>query len=371
MSDNLLLTVLGAVGVGALIMGMTQKEQIKEDWNLPGMTQNSQTISFNKETGKISTVNFADNALFKSSLQTIQQMEREGVPQSQQIAQLSARSNAAAARQMASLQSSIASMNPPSVENYSPPLQLGSGQVTRNDYVSYPQFNQNVPLQSPSLNLPAEIRYNPPSLNNMGITNAYQNNPMDYAALVEGYAKTDFQNPNPGQDPKNTNFNKPNGFISNEASWKKAFDKGNSSKDKDVVQGDLLPLSTMDSGAVDAQDGQISTVNYDRFIYAPLRPGWRQQSSGVSDLIRGDLAVCVDPCQKGWFQSSLQPANLRAGSLAVIGGGSGNNSEVTSKFASIYGSSLASTSLPPTPLTTLAKASLGTTSNTVSTVSFA
>ena len=40
MSDNLLLTLLGAVGVGALVMGLSNKEDsVKENWGPNGSIQ--------------------------------------------------------------------------------------------------------------------------------------------------------------------------------------------------------------------------------------------------------------------------------------------------------------------------------------------
>lgn len=365
MSDNLLLTVLGAVGVGALIMGLNQKDnQVKEDF--------VQGYSFSRHVSKEAgdgcnntSVNFAVNPNVQQSVQTISRLNREGVPQASQVAQLQNQSMSRVARQNASLQRAVAPSNV--MEGFAPPSNsLGSSAVTRNDYVSYPQFNQSTPLQSPSLNLPAQIRYNPPSLNNMGITNAYQNQPMDYAGLVEGYTSVNTYEKNPQLMASGFNRNVdqvnpgpgPGSFID-------ALNNGTSSysKNKDAPVQGALPLSDMDSSALNNPAAQ-NVMLYDRVMYATGKlGGWRAHSSGASDRIRGDLAVCVDPCQKGWFQSSLQPKDLVGGALQVIAGVSGSSAanSTTQDFARLYGSlSTSNGSQAQTgTLSTLQKVTLG------------
>jgi hypothetical protein len=358
MSDNLLLTVLGAVGVGALLLGMKEKENIKENWGPQGMLG----LSVRKERVKVnkknpndkSAINFAKPpAELKQNLAQIQKMARAGVTDSTQ--QLSTLKTQAMAR--ASGQSQLARSVLPhvgdvgSVEGFVSPSSLGSGMVTSNDYVSYPQFNQSTPLQSPSMNLPSQIRYNPPSLNNMGITSAYQSdanhlyNGMDYANLVrenyedtQGYRqdiKTGVPNPEAMKDGRNSVL----GSIANPDSYLASLKQGNKaySGNRDSAPVNSLPLSSMDSSLGDDQEAE-NTMIYDRYIYANGRNGgWRASSSGSSDLIRGDLAVNVDPCQKGWFQSSLTPADLRRGALSVIAGPNGNSNNTAAELANQYG----------------------------------
>jgi len=353
MSDNLLLTVLGAVGVGALLLGMKEKENIKENFgpNGPlGLGGRIERVRYNKKTGKTTAVNFAKTpTALKQNLKQITKMENAGVTNpSQQLATLQTMAIARANNQTQFARDSLPQVGQVgSVENYAPPnnQSLGSGMVTSNDYVSYPQFNQSTPQQSPSLNLPAQIRYNPPSLNNMGITSAYQSdssnlyNGMDYANLVEGYRqdiKTGVPNPEQMKDGRN----RTEGSLTNSSSYLAALkDAAKSySGTKDSSPVNALPLSDMDSSLGDDEDAE-NTMIYDRFIYANGRNGgWRSSSSGSSDLIRGDLAVNVDPCQKGWFQSSLTPADLRRGALSVIAGSDGNSNNNAAQLASQYGS---------------------------------
>ena len=350
MSDNLLLTVLGAVGVGALLLGMKEKENIKENWGPQGMlglTVRRERVKVNKnDPQQKSAVNFAKTPQdLKQNLNQIQKMARAGV--TDPVQQMATLHNQAVARANGQAQLTRASLPQlSSVETYVAPndVSLGSGMVTRNDYVSYPQFNQSTPQQSPSLNLPSQIRYNPPSLNNMGITSAYQSdsnhlfNGMDYANLVEGYRqdiKTGVPNPEEMKDGRN----RVTGSIANPDSYLSALKQGikSYSGNKDSVPVNSLPLSDMDSSLGDDQEAE-NTMIYDRFIYANGRNGgWRASSAGSSDLIRGDLAVNVDPCQKGWFQSSLTPADLRRGALTVIAGPNGDSNNTAAQLASQYG----------------------------------
>jgi len=359
MSDNLLLTVLGAVGLGALIMGMNQNDKnIREDWGMIPTFQKVQVKEVgNPRTGQLSSVNFAQsigNSL-APKVAEIARMERQGVPQAQQVSTLQAQASSRLNQQRANLARAIApqqtsnlarAMGP--VEHYAPPseLGLGSAAVTRNDYVSYPQFNQSTPLQSPSLNLPAQIRYNPPSLDKMGITSAYQSDPMDYAGLVEGYTYVQGYEQNPeGVNAYGGQVNRPAGNVANVNNYLAAIDKGNRNYGKeDLVNSGTLPLSSMESGATD----NLSATNamfYDRFVYSSGKMGGhRSNTQGGSDMIRGDLAVCVDPCQKGWFQSSAGPKDLRTGALQQIAGlGSTSSNSDTARFAREAGNLMAST----------------------------
>jgi hypothetical protein len=359
MSDNLLLTVLGMVGVGALIMGMNQndnKKSVKEDFlNFP--LQKTLIKEVGNRDGQLSSVNYAQaiNSSLGPSISEVQRMNRQGIPQDAQLARLQSQAMSKASQQQANFSRAIAPqqtsnfskvMGP--VENYASPseLGLGSAAVTRNDYVSYPQFNQSTPLQSPSLNLPAQIRYNPPSLDKMGITNAYQSQPMDYAGLVEGYTHVQGYEKNPeGRNLYGGQVNIGSGNISNVSNFLSAVDNGTKKySGGDTVTGSL-PLSSMDSGVVNDPSAS-NTMYFDRLVYSTGKLGGHRSGgvSGVSDLIRGDLAVCVDPCQKGWFQSSAQPKDLRTGALTQIGGlGSASSNSDTQRFARESGNLNAST----------------------------
>ena len=325
MSDNLLLTLLGAVGIGALVMGMNKDDEIKEDfWNSIQLRAKRETVrvTVNKKTGKRteSVVPFNDTAVTtKKSLQRIQKV------QNQQLMQK------LSSNQKLSFGGPIAEKYEPREnyqnyqnvqENFEIPYHqaLGSSQVTGDSYVSYPTFEQSVPQPSPSLNLPAQLRYNPPSLDKMGITEAFQcNRPMtnmDHANVVEGYLSMDKTNPNPGAGYAYGNYN----TIVSDA------DKSKMATNFQTQ----LPVGTMDSSSE-------NTMLFDRYITVPGKAAGRfNRGNGIVDRIRGDLPVCVDPCQKGWFASPGKPSDLTIGALSYIGGEGSASNELTN-FVQING----------------------------------
>lgn len=307
-SDNLLLTLLGAVGIGALVMSMNKEDEIRENWwgNIQLGSQRNQEMVQN---GVPSEIPASDPKTITSGLQ---QLQRVG---NQQMMQ-----------QMSALQAvSIGGGNdlkPDVKENFdyqtSYQPSLGSAQVTDHSYVSYPQFNQSITAPSPSLNLPAQIRYNPPSLNNMGITENFQPphsnmSNMDYANVVEGYMSNDPSNPSPAPGYAAGNYN---------------------NAVKEAAEASKLPIGSMEAGQGPPPE---NVVMFDRYMIVPGKSAGRfNRSNGVVDRIRGDLPVCVDPCQKGWFQSPGNPSQLTVGALSVIGG-SGEQANAISNFTQLYG----------------------------------
>lgn len=335
-----MLTVLGAVGVGALLMSMKENNKVKEEWNV-GKLNMVRTQLGQDDNGCLQSYNFAVNLPFQNSVKQAMALQQQGVSQQEIMSTLSNTNQEIRNQNLSTIyqgvNSSIASpMTRENYDNNSP--SLGSSAVTRNDYVSYPGFDQTIPERSPSLNLGRNVTYNPTSLNNMGITEAYQSrvekplsNAMDFSRVV----KEEF-NDRPPEYSIQASGLPPTGFVQNAKSFNDAMNKGNeAAKGKDssfISENSLLPLGSMDSG-----NGQ-NVVMFDRFIYSGTRTGgWRQGGKGDSDLIRGDLAVCVDPCQKGWFQSSLGPANLRTGALQYLGGQSEQSMSVGA-MAKVYGS---------------------------------
>lgn len=372
-NDNFLLTVLGAVGIGALVMGLTQNETnaIEENYD-SGMTsfpfqRVRERVMVGKD-GCIRAVNFAKplpgtekldkqvrEIMSSDSTETqkmvkLNRLNDQGTKASiQRIAQ-SASMNAQAAGlpAQASLAQAIGGSNLQQVaakfETYIPEsdMGLGAGTVTEPYYVSYPQYNQTIPERSPSLNLGAQIRYNPPSTDRMGITEAYQNTPNNqfcgtqvqsmppsssiehFDLVTENYA-ADCQSKK--QAPFMANINKYTGsnYVADKDSMIKAVANGNSQY---ADQGPLViaPLtceegcdSTADSLIPLGPEGPDNVMMFERVVTVPMRAGWRQHSPGDVDFIRGDLPVCVDPCQSGWFQSSLKPQFLQQSALSYLG----------------------------------------------------
>ena len=205
-------------------------------------------------------------------------------------------------------------------ENYQPAL--GADQVTDQPYVSYPGYEQSITAPSPSLNLPAEIRYNPPSLNMMGITENFvpPSRPMsnmDYANVVEDYMSMDQTNPAPKAGYAAGNYNQ---------------------AVKEAVESSKLPIGSMEAGQGAPPE---NVMMFDRYMIVPGKSAGRfNRGNGIVDRIRGDLPVCVDPCQKGWFQSPGNPSQLTVGALGVIGGNSEQSNSITN-FTKLYGANTA------------------------------
>lgn len=302
-NDNLILTLLGAVGLCAFAMSLNKKEEVRENfWN---------SIQFTSKDDKVHIVDGVPTQMDNSNPATI----KGGLQQLQKLG------NQQMMQQMQQLQQVSIGGDKPQVENftydtyYQPAL--GSSQVTTNDYVSYPGFDQSVVAPSPSLNLPAQIRYNPPSLNTMGITENFvpprQMNNMDYAGVVENYMSMDSNNPSPSAGYAAGNYNQ---------------------AVKEASEASKLPIGSMEAGQGAPPE---NVMMFDRYMIVPGKSAGRfNRGNGIVDRIRGDLPICVDPCQKGWFQSPGNPSQLTVGALGVIGG-SGDQANAITNFTKLYG----------------------------------
>jgi hypothetical protein len=103
---------------------------------------------------------------------------------------------------------------------------------------------------------------------------------------------------------------------------------------KEAAEASKLPIGSMEAGQGPPPE---NVVMFDRYMIVPGKSAGRfNRSNGVVDRIRGDLPVCVDPCQKGWFQSPGNPSQLTVGALSVIGG-SGEQANAITNFTQLYG----------------------------------
>lgn len=368
-NDNFLLTVLGAVGIGALVMGLNQKdcnEPIQENYD--GMT----TFGFQRvkervmvdKSGCVRAVNFAQpmpgaqeldkrvaaiaqssdsEAEKKAKLAKVNEQGTrqlyQAVAKQASIAQ-SSRGNPARAARAAEAANPNTLQQVSFAEKYEPDYRmgLGAGTVTEPYYVSYGEFAQTVPERSPSLNLGRDIRYNPPSTDLMGISDAYQNlpqnqfgsngtqiQPMAPSSTIEHYnmITENYADESQRQAPFMAGIQKfpGNNYMADKASMVKAVATGNA-EFAEVGPIVIAPLTCQEGCDENAESliplgpgAQDNVQIFDRVMTVPLKPGWRQHSAGDVDFIRGDLPVCVDPCQAGWFQSSLKPQFLQVGAL--------------------------------------------------------
>jgi len=231
MSDKLLLTILGAVGIGALMMGMTDND-VHEDF-IMGKFQRT-NVKVDKNGVEVDRVDRDDqenvNLTYKKQIRDVKREKR-----------MEEAAKAQNTEQFEYFQSS-----------------LGSGQVANdNIFHSNPQFNQTIPQPSPDmqyLGVPSRLRES----SMQGHTDSF-NSPVQYGSMIDSVE----------------NF--------------------------------------------EVQDKNQEVVTFDRSIVS-TRGGGRFNAKGSCDFIRGDVPVCPDPCQSGWFRSSARPEDvLQRGILDMLG----------------------------------------------------
>ena len=140
------LAIVGTIGIAALVMSMNkEKNQVREDFNGFSLRNRlDKTVKNSKNSEYVHAIPVDKDPLVKCG------------PNS--------------------------NSKPKSVEHFSNSKVTGNGlganTVTNMPYITpTPHYNQSVNQPSPSLNLPAVIRYNSPSLSNMGITENFQAQP--------------------------------------------------------------------------------------------------------------------------------------------------------------------------------------------------
>lgn len=290
---DFVLAIIGTVGIAALAMSMNNdKKEIREDFN-PG-------FGYRFKVDKVVKNNYgSENAI-----------------PIDQVPNITCKGNTPAAPFKRSER--------PLVENYSGKKTIGNGLGARDStnmpfITPSPNYNQNVNKPSPSLNLPAIIRYNPPSLSNMGVTDDYQcnrsiredfttqsscaNPPAPYMNLPEDYV---------GQNYSATPIPAP--VMSKD--FKHPFDN--------IAQDGMI---------ADPFDGKEVMI-FDRPMTTTLKVG-RFAGRGTRDLIRGDLP-CAPNTHQGWFSTPADPTALSKGALQAIGGES-ESTTTMNKFMEMYG----------------------------------
>jgi hypothetical protein len=285
---DFVLAIIGTVGIAALAMSMTNENKpIREDFNSGFGYRNSKLEKVVKDKhGNV---------------------------------------NAIPVDQIPNITCASTPARPKTVENYSTSNNrvvgsgLGANNVTRMPYVTpTPHLNQTVNKPSPSMNLPAIIRYNPPSLSNMGVTEDYQCNKSvreNYVPQTCTKAATPYMSPVADYvGPAYTATPMPNPVMS-----------------KDFVH----PEDNMakDGNLMDPFDGKEVMV-FDRPMTTTLKVG-RFAGRGTRDLIRGDLP-CAPNTHQGWFSTPADPTALSKGALQVIGGDS-ESTTTMNKFMELYG----------------------------------
>lgn len=286
---DFVLAIIGTVGIAALAMSMNnENSQIREDFN----------SGFGYRNSKLQKV-IKDKYGNETSIQV------------DQIPNITCASTPTRSSKM--------------IENYSTnnPKPVGSGlgasDITNMPYITpTPHLNQTVNKPSPSLQLPAIIRYNPPSLSNMGVTEDYQCNRSvreNYVPQTRMNASTPYMSP--VDDYVGPNYS--------------ATPKPPSQMSKDFIhpEDDLA----QDGQLMDPFDGKEVMI-FDRPMTTTLKVG-RFAARGCRDLIRGDLP-CAPNTHQGWFSTPADPSALSKGALQVMGGNS-ESTTTMNKFMEMYG----------------------------------
>ena len=282
---DFVLAIIGTVGIAALVMSMNNENKpIREDFN----------AGFGYRNSKLDKV-------VKDKYGSI---------------------NSLAVDQIPNISCASTPARPKTIERYSVNNNrvvgngLGASDNTRLPYVTpTPHLNQTVNKPSPSMNLPAVIRYNPPSLSNMGVTDDFQCN----KSVRENYSTC--KPPTPYM-PQNADY-----VGSNYSS---------SPLPKPVMMTDFIhPEDNLAKGGglMDPFDGKEVMV-FDRPMTTTLKVG-RFAGRGTRDLIRGDLP-CAPNTHQGWFSTPADPTALSKGALQVMGGDS-ESTTTMNKFMEIYG----------------------------------
>jgi len=282
---DFVLAIIGTVGIAALAMSM-KNEEIREDFN--------SGFGFRNRVDKVVKNKYgSENAI-----------PVEDVP------------NITCAPASAA--------KPKMVENYSRKGDfvgngLGANSSTNMPFITpTPHLNQTVNKPSPSMHLPASIRYNPPSLSNMGVTEDYQCNSV----------RENYMPPATCAQPQHPYMHLPEEYVGSNYSA--------TPMKAPVMSKDFMnPPDNLakDGMLLDPFDGKEVMV-FDRPMTTTLKVG-RFAGRGTRDLIRGDLPVAPS-AHKGWFSTPADPTALSKGALQAIGGDS-ESTTVMNKFMEMYG----------------------------------
>jgi hypothetical protein len=289
---DFVLAIVGTVGIAALAMSMTNENKpIREDFNSGFAFRNSKLDKVVKNDAKGNVTSLAVD-------------------------------------QMPNVTCASTPARPKTVENYSSRNNrvvgsgLGANEMTNLPYVTPTRhLNQTVNKPSPSMNLPAVIRYNPPSLSNMGVTEDYQCNKS--GPIRENYT------------PPQTCMKAATPYMSPVAEYPGS-----------AYTASPLPAAVMSKDFVHPEDNLAKSGDlmdpfdgkevmvFDRPMTTTLKVG-RFAGRGTRDLIRGDLP-CAPNTHQGWFSTPADPSALSKGALQVMGGDS-ESTTTMNKFMEIYG----------------------------------
>lgn len=179
-----------------------------------------------------------------------------------------------------------------SVQNTAGQMEVSNGCEADLGWVQYPGFQSQLSPRFDGTNsYGSQIRYNPPSSDNLAVPPS-----GGYGGVVsESYSTGDMT------DPSNyAQISSDQGLV-------------RKNMDDDVV----LPISDMRYNSVSGESGagDEQPIVFDRLMYSTRRTKLRAQG----DPIRGDLPIV--PCDASWFRPSVQPAvDLQQGAMQILNG---------------------------------------------------
>lgn len=293
MDQSSILAIVGAIGVGALVMSLNEQKsnkKIREDFTMVGLK--SKYIAGTDNNGTMSALNVLQYP-------NIKPLDSKSTGAKNQVVE-----------KFASRTQDRSSVG------------LGGAMVTDQrsfPTVSQPNYQQSTPLRSASLGLPASIRYNPPSKNNMGLTENYdcKRTPVN---IRENYIE---KNTTPFMAPFSDPYQGPGYTAGGQVQLKK-------DPNVNYTPNDMAAIGTVEEPLGDGQP----IMTYTRAMTAVMKPG-RFRQKGVADMIRGDIPIAPANCN-GWFQTPADPTALTTGALAVMGGNNETTNDMA-KFMKMYG----------------------------------
>lgn len=191
-------------------------------------------------------------------------------------------------------------------------LALGGDKVYEGEMVTAPVYLQAAlqPRNIGMADLGAQIRYNMPAMQNMGVPA----NPLTYGpsqmlnapqmsagggcskggSMGEGYDDMESYEP----------------ISSSAAQMGSKQEQAQALADNGIIAA-RAPQMTLET-----TQGPVSVTVYDRLMYSTSR----SRLYGQGDPIRGDIG-CIVPIKDQWFRPSVRPnIDLRAGALTIMGG---------------------------------------------------
>lgn len=250
---------------------------------------------------------------------------------------------------------------------------IGSGNkkgLSKGDFFSIPGTYQAAlsPRNSGGVGFGANVRYNPPSYENMAVPC----DPLRYANMAKNnYSRENFTTTEAYgcgscgggcfsadcmKGGASKSFKAPPtcpsspGACSDYAAGNYNEMVGNVMQSASAAPATVSQLPVGDMTTVNAMGEEVQPIVFERLIYANRNSRLRSQG----DWIRGDLPIT--PCNTGWFQVSVDPnVDLNQGAMNVLGGLNNDTTQALSALINDYtgDTTLAGINMTPSQLSSI------------------